>query len=140
MQIKAVVTREIGNPKQLKVEKVADPVPGSGEVVVRLQMAALNPRDLSVIYGQQPGIQLPAIPGMDGAGEVVEVGEVVGTELIGREVVINPGLFWGDNLRVLDRTFRILGIPTEGPYADGMYAQYVKVPVENVYNKPSYLT
>lgn len=139
--MKAVVLREIDNPKQLKIEKVvANPVPGPGEVVVRLHMAALNRRDLYVIYGKQPGIQLLAIPGMDGAGEVIEVGEGVGTGLIGHEVVINPGLFWGDNPRVHGRLFRILGIPTEGTYRDGTYAQYVKVPIEAVYEKPPYLT
>jgi zinc-binding alcohol dehydrogenase/oxidoreductase len=133
--MKAVVLKETGGPKQLKVEEVADPVPGPGEVVVQLRMAALNRRDVFITYGQYPGIKLPAIPGSDGAGEVVEAGESVGADLLGAEVVINPGLHWGDNPRVNNRTFSILGVPV-----DGTYAQYVKVPVENVYQKPSYLS
>jgi zinc-binding alcohol dehydrogenase/oxidoreductase len=133
--MKAIVLKEIGGPKQLKVEEVPNPVPDPGEVVVRLRMAALNRRDVFITYGQYPGIKLPAIPGSDGTGEVIEAGEGVDPDLVGTEVVINPALHWGDNIRVNDRTFNTLGVPT-----NGTYAQRIKVPVENVYPKPPYLT
>lgn len=130
-----MILRETGGPKQLKYEDVPDPVVGPGEVIIRLNMAALNRRDVFITYGQYPGIRLPAIPGSDGVGEVVEIGEGVNQKLMGQEVVINPGLHWGDNPRVNGRSFSILGVPT-----DGTYAQLVKVPVENVFPKPEYLS
>ncbi|BCU83172.1 alcohol dehydrogenase [Polycladomyces abyssicola] len=133
--MKAIVLREFGGPEQLRYEEVPDPTPGRGEVVVRLKAAALNRRDYFITINQYPGIRLPAIPGSDGAGIVAAVGEGVDNVAVGSEVVINPTLNWGDNPRVQGPDFQILGVPT-----DGTYAQLVKVPAENVYPKPEYLT
>lgn len=133
--MKAMVLKELGGPEQLRYEEVPDPDPDPGEVVVRLRAAALNRRDVYVTYGQYPGIELPAIPGSDGAGEVVGVGSEVSGVAIGNQVVINPGLNWGDNVHRKSPHFRILGVPT-----DGTYAQYVKVPADNVFLKPAHLS
>lgn len=127
--------REIGGPSQLKMEDVETPKPGSKEVVVRLQAAALNRRDLMVVYGRYPGIKLPAIPGSDGAGVVVAVGDGVNNVLTGDKVIINPGLNWGNDMNKKRADFTILGVPT-----NGTYAQYVKIPAENVCSKPSNLS
>lgn len=133
--MKAMVLKELGGPEQLRYEEVPDPAPGPGEVVVRLRAAALNRRDVYVTYGQYPGIELPAIPGSDGAGEVVDVGSEVSGVAIGNQVIINPGLDWGDDVRQKSLHFHILGVPT-----DGTYAQYVKVPADNVFLKPAHLS
>ncbi|MDR4947668.1 quinone oxidoreductase family protein [Neobacillus cucumis] len=133
--MKAMMLREVGGPNQLKLENVETPKPGSKEVVVRLQAAALNRRDLMVVHGQYPGIKLPVIPGSDGAGEVVAVGDEVNNVLIGDKVIINPGLNWGNDMNKKRADFTVLGVPT-----NGTYAQYVKVPAENVYSKPSHLS
>ncbi|HEX7065863.1 MAG TPA: zinc-binding dehydrogenase [Bacillales bacterium] len=133
--MKAIMLRETGGPKQLKYEEVPEPSPGRGEVVVRLQAAALNRRDVFITYGQYPGIKLPAIPGSDGAGEVVAVGEEVSNVSSGNEVIINPGLGWGNDIHQKSSDFSILGVPS-----NGTYAQYVKVPAENVFKKPSHLS
>lgn len=133
--MKAMMLREIGGPKQLHYEEVFDPVPEPGEVLVRLHAAALNRRDVYITYGQYPGIKLPAIPGSDGAGEVVSVGENVTSVSTGSEVIINPGLGWGDDIHKKNPDFNILGVPV-----NGTYAQYVKVPFENVFPKPSHLS
>ncbi|SIR99837.1 NADPH:quinone reductase [Peribacillus simplex] len=127
--------REIGGPNQLKLEDVEMPKPSLKEVVVRLKAAALNRRDLMVVHGLYPGIKLPSILGSDGAGEVVEVGGEVEDVLIGDEVIINPGLNWGNDTSKKRAGFTVLGNPI-----DGTFAQYVKVQVENVYSKPSHLS
>lgn len=127
--------RETGGLDQLKLEDVETPKPDSKEVVVRLQAAALNRRDLLVIQGKYPGIKLPAIPGSDGAGEVVAVGDEVNTVSTGDKVIINPGLNWGNDMDKKRTDFTVLGVPT-----NGTYAQYVKVPVENIYSKPAHLS
>lgn len=133
--MKAIVLRELGGPKQVTYVEVPDPTPGPKEVIVRLRAAALNRRDVFITYGQYPGIQLPAILGSDGAGEVVSAGDEVEGVAVGSEVVINPGLDWGDDIRKKGPEFHILGVPT-----DGTYAQYVKVPAENVFPKPDHLS
>lgn len=132
--MKAVMLRELGGPKQLKVEDVPTPNPGRGEVVVKLRAAALNRRDVFITYGQYPGIKLPAVPGSDGAGEVSAIGEGVNGFQIGNEVVINPGLGWGEDIQLKNKDFHILGVPD-----NGTYAEYVRIPAENVYPKPSHL-
>ncbi len=133
--MKAVVLHELGEPDQLKVEEFADPAPKEGEVVVQLKAAALNRRDVWIRRGRYAGIKLPVIIGSDGAGIVAETGAGVDSSLVGKEVVINPCLNWGDSERVQRDDFRILGLPD-----NGTYAEYVAIPVENVYDKPNNLT
>lgn len=133
--MKAILLKETGGPNQLKLEEVATPKPGLNEVIVQLKAAALNRRDLLVVYGRYPGIRLPAIPGSDGAGVVVAAGDGVSNFKPGDEIIINPGLNWGKDANIKDPGFTVLGVP-----ADGTYAQYVKVPAENVYAKPAHLS
>ena len=133
--MKAIILREAGSLNQLKLEDVEAPKAGSNEVVVRLKATALNRRDLMIVQGRYPGMKLPSILGSDGAGEIVEVGSEIGDISIGDEVIINPGLNWGSDTNKKREDFTILGNPI-----DGTFAQYVKVPAENVYAKPSHLS
>ena len=128
----AVVLRELGGPETLVVEQMPDPQPGPGEAVVRIRAAALNHRDAWIRQGQYAGIRLPIILGSDGAGEVVAVGAGVDAARVGQAVVINPSLDWGGNARVQGPTYRILGLPDHGTYAE-----LVKVPADNLWPKPA---
>jgi zinc-binding alcohol dehydrogenase/oxidoreductase len=133
--MRAVVLREFGDADALRLEDVPVPQPGPNEVLVELQAAALNHRDLWIRRGQYAGIALPAILGSDGAGRVVEVGARAQDRLLGQHVVINPCLDWGDDNRVQGPNFRLLGMPDPGTLAE-----FVIVPVANVYAKPSNLS
>lgn len=133
--MQAMILREAGGLEKLKLEEVETPTPGLKEVVVRLKAAALNRRDLLVIHGRYPGNQLPVIPGSDGAGEVVAVGDEVSTYFTGDQVIINPGLHWGNDMKRKNADFTTLGMPV-----NGTYAQYVKVPADNIYPKPAHLS
>ncbi|HZQ66844.1 MAG TPA: zinc-binding dehydrogenase [Gaiellaceae bacterium] len=110
---------------ELRFEEAPDPVAGPGEVVVELRTAAVNRRDLLVRNPPGPAYQfpLPVIPGSDGAGVRRDTGE---------EVVVYPGLHWGDREDAAGPEWEILGGPT-----DGTYAELVKVPAENVFPKPA---
>lgn len=133
--MRAVVLREIGGPEVLRVEAVADPTPGPGEVLVRVHAAALNHRDAFIRQGKYAGMKLPVIPGSDCSGEVVAVGDGVDESMIGWNVVVNPSLGWGKDLRVQGDGFHILGMPD-----DGTYAELVKVPASAVHAAPSSLS
>lgn len=63
----------------LVVREVPDPRPGTGEVLVRLRAIGLNRADLGVAAGHRHGSQggPGAIPGIEGAGEVIAVGPEV---------------------------------------------------------------
>src|SRR5256885_2016111 len=130
--MQAIVLRDIGGPEQLRLESTAEPQPGPGDLVVRLKAAALNHRDVWIRRGLYAGIKLPVILGSDGAGTVSAVGPSADAKLLGREVVINPGLDWGHDERVQSATFRILGLPD-----DGTYAELVRVPGSAVFAKPA---
>jgi zinc-binding alcohol dehydrogenase/oxidoreductase len=136
--MKAVVLHELEGPESLRYEDVEDPEPSSGEIVVRLRNAALNRRDVFVTQGMYPGAKpdaLPIILGSDGSGEVAAKGDGAEGPDEGTEVVINPALYWGDNPKVPGKEYRILGLPD-----DGTYAQFVKVPADHVFPKPSHLS
>jgi zinc-binding alcohol dehydrogenase/oxidoreductase len=121
--------------RALALQEVADPRAGEGEAIVRVHAAALNHRDLWIQKGQYAGLKYPVIPGSDGAGVVVEVGGA-GDNWRDREVIINPAIHWGDNPAYQDPLhFRILGLPD-----DGTLAGYVKVPLENLVDKPVHLS
>ncbi len=132
--VKAVVLRTLGGPEALTVEEVPDPRPGAAEAVVRLRAAALNHRDVFIRMGKYAGIRLPVILGSDGAGEVVDSGPG-GESWRGRDVIIDPSFNWGTDERVQGPAFNILGLPT-----DGTYAELVKVPVGHLYDKPAHLS
>ena len=75
--MKAIVVHEYGGPEVLKFEEYPDPVPGRGEVLVRVAAASVNPID----YKRRAGltkdfypIHFPGLIGVDMAGTVVEVG------------------------------------------------------------------
>jgi zinc-binding alcohol dehydrogenase/oxidoreductase len=136
--MKAIRLHVLEGPDELVYEDVPDPEPGPGETVVRLRAAALNRRDLFATQGQYPGVTpdiLPGIPGSDGSGEVVARGEGAEGPDEGSEVVVNPALYWGDDPRVPGKEYRILGLPD-----DGTFAQFIKVPSDHVFPKPSHLS
>ena len=133
--MKAVVLREIGGPEQLKIEEVPDPQPAVDEVVVRLKAAAMNHRDVWIRTGKYAGIKLPVILGSDGSGEVVKADSGADPSLVGKSVVINPCIGWGDNPKAQRTDFRILGLPD-----NGTYAELVRVPANNVALKPAELS
>jgi len=73
--MKAIRVHEFGGPSVLRLEEVPDLQPGSGEVVVRVRAAGVNPVDAYMhtgTYARKPA--LPYTPGQDGAGDIASVG------------------------------------------------------------------
>ncbi|MEO2035437.1 MAG: zinc-binding dehydrogenase [Planctomycetaceae bacterium] len=118
----------------LEFEERDDLTPGAGEVVVRIKAAALNRRDYWIFLGMYPGIELPCVLGSDGAGVVTLCGEGVDSSWKNREVIINPGLDWGDDPKVQNPQFNILGLPR-----DGTFATEVVVSASQLHDRPEHL-
>lgn len=75
--MKAIVIRDYGPPEALCYEDVPDPVPGPGEIRVKVHAATVNRvLDVALRRGEQGrrGVTLPLIPGVDCAGVVDAVG------------------------------------------------------------------
>jgi mitochondrial enoyl-[acyl-carrier protein] reductase / trans-2-enoyl-CoA reductase len=88
--INAAVYERHGNPADvLCVESRPWPAPAPDEVVVKMHAAPINPADLNQIEGKYPvRPELPAIPGFEGAGLVVEIGADVKTLTSGTLVIL----------------------------------------------------
>jgi NADPH2:quinone reductase len=76
--MRAVVCHSYGPPEDLVIDEVAAPVPGPGQLVVRVHAAAVNFPDVLMIEGKyQVKAPVPFTPGSELAGEVIAVGEGV---------------------------------------------------------------
>jgi NADPH:quinone reductase-like Zn-dependent oxidoreductase len=78
--MKAVVLHEYGAASKLLYQDFDDPVPGIGEVLVRVSATSLNPVDWMLRSGAIKDlipIEFPYILGVDLAGIVLKVGESV---------------------------------------------------------------
>ena len=133
--MKAITLSKLGGPEQLSLVDVPAPEPEPGQVRVRLRASALNRRDVWITLGQYPGIRLPCVMGSDGAGTVDQLGSEVSPDLLGQEVVIYPAFDWGDDTRFPSATFRVLGMPDPGTFAE-----YICVPAGHVFPKPAFLS
>ncbi|HZA12738.1 zinc-binding alcohol dehydrogenase family protein [Mycobacterium sp.] len=110
--MKALRFTETGSLDNLAVADIDRPEPGPGEVLVKVQAAAINPSDVKNVLGKMPMTTVPRTPGRDFAG-LVEQGP---PELIGRPVFGTGG----------DMGFR----------RDGSHAEYLAVPAEAVLIRP----
>ncbi len=128
--MQAVRLNEQGGPENLHLEEIAQPTAGPGEILVRLERAAFNRRDVFITQGLYPGIVLPRTLGSDGAGTVAELGAGVASFAVGAPVVINPELGWKPGEAFANPSV-ILGMPS-----DGTFAEFVVVPAANVHPKP----
>ena len=84
--MKAIRVHEFGGPETLRLEEVADPQAGPGQIVVAVKASGVNPVDVYIRtggYGKRP---LPYIPGSDAAGTVEAVGPNVKDIAIGDRV------------------------------------------------------
>ncbi len=136
--MKAILFRQHGGPEVLEYTDFPTPDPGPGEALVRLHAAALNRVDVTVRTGW-PGIklELPHIPGCDGAGEIASVGDGVTQLAVGDHVVINANLGCGkceyclagtDNMC---KNWHLLGETVRGTYAE-----YISLPERQLYRLP----
>lgn len=136
--MKAVILKQHGGPEVLEYKDHPTPVPGAGQVLIRLHAAALNRMDLWVRQGW-PGIKLeyPHILGADGAGEIAALGPGIVDWEVGARVVINSNWSCGtcefclagwDNRCT---SWHLLGETIRGTYAD-----YVVVPAGNLLRIP----
>lgn len=130
--MKALVLRE----NSFQIEDFTAPECNEREVLVKVKFAALNHRDEWIRAGQYAKIQYPSILGSDGMGEVVATGGAEGEGLIGKNVLINPNINWGDQNAYQDmKHYEILGMPSYGTLAE-----FISVDIDRVNQIPDHLS
>ena len=115
--IKAIVYERHGNPEEvLRVETRPWPKPAADEAVVQMRAAPINPADLNAIEGKYPvRPELPATPGFEGAGVVVDLGGDVTGMTAGALVILPHNLgTWREAVAV--KASELVAVPPEtGP-------------------------
>jgi NADPH:quinone reductase-like Zn-dependent oxidoreductase len=132
--LKAIHFHEHGELANLEFGELQAPVPGQGQALIRLQSAALNHLDLWVLNGW-PGLalELPHIPGADGAGVIEQLGDTSNSFEVGQKVVINANLSCGQcefclaKQENMCREWHLLGETVRGTFAE-----YVALPLRNL--------
>jgi NADPH:quinone reductase-like Zn-dependent oxidoreductase len=129
--VKAVVFHEFGSPGVLHVEEVPTPVPGPGEVLLKVHAVSVNRTlDLAVRSGQyahRP--ELPHILGADPCGIVSAIGPEVTARNVGDRVVCRSFIGTQPNGQPI-----VLGVHTWGGYAE-----FAKVPADATHRIPDEL-
>ncbi|MDQ2151398.1 zinc-dependent alcohol dehydrogenase family protein [Alcaligenaceae bacterium A4P071] len=94
--MKAIVLTSFGGPESFELRDVQKPVPGVGQVLVKVHATSISPLDFQVRRGDYPDlVPLPAITGHDVSGVVEEVGPGVTSFSPGDEVWYTPQIFDG---------------------------------------------
>nr|WP_062465419.1 quinone oxidoreductase [Demequina soli] len=107
--MRAIQVSRHGGPEVLEVVDIPRPVAAPGHVVVRVEAAGVNYMDIYERTGQY-AVELPFVPGKEGAGQIVELGEDV------TDFVEGEGVAWA--------------------HTRGSYAEYIAVPVTDLYRVP----
>ena len=113
--MKAVVVRQFGDPSVLRYEEIEAPLPGPGEVLIRVHAAGTNPVDTgNRADGSWADVSLPWVPGYELAGVIDAVGPGAGRAVAG----LVPG----------QRVLAMTGFPRQG----GGYAEFAAVAASQV--------
>ena len=111
--MRAMVINQVGGPEVFELAELPVPEPGTGEVLIKLAYAGVNPADWKVREGHLSSFityKFPFVLGFDGAGVIAKAGEGV------------------DNFQPGDRAITCSGM--------GTYAEYVLAPAASVAHLP----
>ena len=117
--MKALLSHEPGGPETLRLEEVAEPAAGPGELLVRVRACSMNFPDVLIIedkYQLKP--QRPFAPGGEIAGEVLSAGEGVSDWKPGDRLIAALG-FGGLVEQVIVPANRAIPLPPERSFEEG---------------------
>lgn len=107
------------------LQYLEDPKPVSeNQRLIRIVNSSLNHRDIWIGKGQYPNIVFPCVPGSDGSGYMDN-----------EPVIMNPGISWGENQEVQSDNFHIMGMPSQGTFAE-----YIVADKKQIHELPKHLS
>jgi NADPH2:quinone reductase len=84
--MRQVILEAFGGPENLKMQEVAAPLPGAGEVLIHVHAAGVNYADVLWRLGKYPGSKTAHVLGFEFAGDVAALGEGVTAFTVGDRV------------------------------------------------------
>ena len=90
--MKALLCKEFGPAKNLKVEEMNEPILNDDEVNIKVHSAGINFPDILIVEGKyQFKPDFPFAPGAEAAGEIISVGKNVTNLKVGQRVIAMTG-------------------------------------------------
>jgi 2-desacetyl-2-hydroxyethyl bacteriochlorophyllide A dehydrogenase len=123
-------------PKRIEIVDVPNPVPGDGEVLIRIRQAGICGTDYALFSGHLP-VSYPIIPGHEGVGEIAALGPNARRFSVGDRVTLQPNFPCGacplcrSGRGNVCRDKVRLGLDIHG-----VFAEYVSIPQEYVWRLP----
>lgn len=125
--------------EEIRYEEVPKPVPGQGEALIKIAFAGICGSDMFIYSGTHPRAKAPLVLGHEFSGEIAGLPPgFQGDFAVGDSVTVNPLLSCGcctpcltGNSHVC-KTLGLTGIDT-----DGGFAEYVKVPLNQLVKLPA---
>jgi len=134
----------LDRPGRFRVAEVPDPVPGEGQIVVKVEACGVCGTDIHIMDGEFPPTPYPITPGHEFAGTVAAVAPDVAAGLaslglaVGDRVAVDPSLYCGHCERCrAGRDNLCANWNAIGDTVDGAFAEYVTVPAVNAYVLPA---
>lgn len=133
LMLAAVITR----PGTIELKEMVKPVPGAGEVLIKVDFCGICGTDIKILHGVYSSEYLPLIPGHEFAGKVEQLGNNVDNLTVGDSVTVDINQSCGTcyycqaNMRLNCTECRQLGI-----HKHGAFAEYVVAPASHVIKLP----
>ncbi|MGE5605976.1 MAG: alcohol dehydrogenase catalytic domain-containing protein [Bacteroidota bacterium] len=134
--MRAAVISAFNQP--IEIKELSPPKPGFGEVLVHVKAAGLCTTDQHILEGRISTVKLPHIPGHEGAGEIVEVGEGVTGWSVGDRVVVSIYVTCNKcRFCFTGHENMCLNVTRIGFERSGFFSEYCAVPQQNLFRVPS---
>lgn len=134
----ALLFAQHGDLDQVRFDQVDPPEVKPGLVLVRMRAAALNHLDLFVLEGL-PGLtlEMPHIPGSDGAGTIEAIGDRSSRLSVGDRVMLNPVISCNEcEFCISGEQSMCVQLRLVGEHTKGTFAEYFAVPAANLQKIP----
>lgn len=127
----------IQKPNQLLIEKRSLPVPGEGEVRVKISLAGICGSDSHIYRGHNPFAKYPRVIGHEFFGVIDALGEGVAAERLGQRVSVDPVISCGHCWPCsVGKPNVCTSLVVLGVHRDGGFSEYAVVPSKNAWQIP----
>ena len=128
---------ELTAPKTIQINEVPKPIPGLGQVLLKVHAVGICGSDIHAWHGKHPFISCPIVTGHEAAGEVVELGANVHGFSLGDRVVIRPQSIDGSCILCQDGRYNICNsLQVLGCQITGASSDYYAVNADLLYVFP----